>query len=119
MPDASGINEIKAVKKTDPCYKCRRPHLQYECTSNGNNKFPNTTKQQMQKCNCTNKFGNNKTSKNMFPMGTLSFQISQLIRSSKDILVHIDSIKCFLGKLGESYSFKRKPETVHLHHKYL
>ena len=46
-------------------------------------------------------------------MGTLLFQVSQPIRSSKDMLVSIDTInKCFLGKIGERYSFK-KPESQH------
>ena len=49
MPDASGINEIKAVKKTGPSYKCGGPYLQCECKSNGNNKFQNkSATQQMQ-----------------------------------------------------------------------
>ena len=46
-------------------------------------------------------------------MGTLLFQTSQLIRSSKNILVNIDTIKYFLDKIGERYSFKKKLETQH------
>ena len=59
--------------------------------------------------NYTDKFHNNKS--NMFPMGTLSFQASQPIRSGNDMLVSIDTIKCFLGKIGERYSFKKKPDS--------
>ena len=47
----------------------------------------------------------------MFSMETLSFQMSQPIRSSKDILVSIDTIKHSLGKRGERYSFKKKSES--------
>ena len=44
-------------------------------------------------------------------MGTLSFQMSQPIRSSKDISVSIDTMQCFLAKIGERYSFMQKPES--------
>ena len=122
-PECAHINEIKAMKKAGLCYKCRGPHLQCECTNNSNNKFQSkTTTQQMQKCNYTNKFANNQTSKNMFPLGTLSFQTYQPIRSSKDISVSIDSIKHFLGKLKRGIASRRsqKPSmTVHLHQKSL
>ena len=47
----------------------------------------------------------------MFPMGTLSFQMLQLIRSGKDMSVSIDTIKCFFGIIGEMYSFKKKPDS--------
>ena len=47
----------------------------------------------------------------MLPMEALSFQASQPIRSGKDILVSIDTIKCFLGKIGERDSFKKKPDS--------
>ena len=114
MSDASGINEIKAVKKTGLCYKCGGSHLQCECTSNGNKKFWNKpATQQLHKCNCTNKFDNNKTSKNMFPTGTLLCQASHPITSGKDMSASIDIIKHFLGKLGEKYSFKKKLHTQH------
>ena len=76
----------------------------------------NFKKQEHNKCkkhNYKNKFGNSKTSKYMFPTGTLLFHISQMIRSVKDISVSIESIKCFLGMLGERYSFKKKPEIPH------
>ena len=46
-------------------------------------------------------------------MGTLLFQVSQLIRSIKDMLVSIDAIKHFLGKIGDRYSFKKKLESQH------
>ena len=49
----------------------------------------------------------------MFQMGTLSFQTSQLTRSSKDIQEVLTPSKCFLGKLGDRYSFKKKQETQH------
>ena len=51
-------------------------------------------------------FCNNKNT-HWFPAGTLSFQASQPIRSGKDISVSIDTIKWFLGKIGEKHSFKK------------
>ena len=53
-----------------------------------------------------------KTSINIFPIRTLLFQTSHLIRWSKDMLARID-MKCFLGKLGERYSFRKKLESQH------
>ena len=101
------------MKKTGPCYKCRGPHFQCECTNNGNNKFQNnTTTQQAQKNNFGNEFHNNKTSNNMFSMETLSFQTSKPIKSSKDMLVSIDTTKCFWEKY-ERYSFKEKMKSQH------
>ena len=47
----------------------------------------------------------------MFQIGTLSFQVSQPIRSSKDKLVSTDIIKCVLGKIGDRYSFIKKPDS--------
>ena len=67
--------------------------------------------QQTHKRNYMHTFFNNKTNNNMFPTETLSFQASQPIRSSKDILVSTDTIKHFLGKIEERYSFRRKPES--------
>ena len=91
MSDASGI---KVVKKIGPCYRCGGCHLQCKCKSNGNNKFQNKpATQQTQKCGHTDHFHNNKTSKHMFPTGTLSFQASQAIGPGKDVLVSIDTIK--------------------------
>ena len=56
MSDASGVNEIKAVKMTGWCYRCRGQHLQHECKNNDNEKFENKpATQQMQKCTCTDK----------------------------------------------------------------
>ena len=46
-------------------------------------------------------------------MDTLSFQASQPIISSKDILVSNDTIKPFLGHIGERYSFKKKSKNQH------
>ena len=67
IPDRSVFNKIKAMKKTGQCYKCGRPHLQHECTSNGNNKFPNTTTTQKNaKTQLSNKFGSNITGKICF-----------------------------------------------------
>ena len=121
MLDASDINEIKVVKKTGPCYKCIRPHFQCECKHNGNNKFQNKpTIQQRQKCIYTDKFHNNNTSNHMFPVGTLSFQASQSIRSGKDTSVIFNAIKCFLDKLRRSIASKRSQKlsmTVHLQQK--
>ena len=49
----------------------------------------------------------NKNNSSMFLVGTLSFQASQQISSGDDISVIIDTIKCFIGKIGEKYSFKK------------
>ena len=46
-------------------------------------------------------------------MGTLSFQASQPMRSSKDMSLSIDTIKYLLGKIGEQYSFKKELESQH------
>ena len=43
-------------------------------------------------------------------MGTLSFQASHKIESNDDISLSINSIKCFLGKMDEKYSLKKKPD---------
>ena len=40
-------------------------------------------------------------------------QVSQPIRSGKDILVSIHTIKHFLGKLREKFSLQKKLETQH------
>ena len=44
-------------------------------------------------------FYNNKSNNNIFAMGRLSFQASQPIKSGKDVLISIDTIKHFLEKL--------------------
>ena len=49
----------------------------------------------------------------MFPTGTLSFQVLQPIRSTKDTSASIDTITQVLGKIGDRYSFKKKPESQH------
>ena len=49
----------------------------------------------------------------MLPTGNLSFQMSQPIRSSNDMSVPTDTIKCFLGQMGEKYSFKKKSNSQH------
>ena len=49
----------------------------------------------------------------MFPMRTLSFQVSQPIKSSKNMSVNIDIIKHFLGKIGERYNLKKKADSQH------
>ena len=91
-----------------------RTHLLCECKSNGNNKFQNkSATQQMAKSIYTDKVCNNKTSNQMLSLGTLSFQMSQPIRSGKDMSVSIDAIQLFLGKLGETYSLQKKLETQH------
>ena len=36
-PDASCITEVKTMKKTGLCYKCRRPHFQCNCRDNSGN----------------------------------------------------------------------------------
>ena len=67
----------------------------------------------MQKCIYMDTFCYNRTSNAIFPMGILSFQVSQPIRSGKDVSVSIDTIKNFLGKLGERDSLQKKLETQH------
>ena len=42
----------------------------------------------------------------MSPTGTLTFKASS---SSDDMSVSIDTITCFIGQIGEKYSFKKKP----------
>ena len=103
-PEASAITEAKTMREPRLCYKCGGLHFQSNCTNlkkSNSNIFQNkTTKQQNYKGNnYTNKFCDNKG--NMFLKGTMSFQASQQIRPSDDILVNIDSIKCFIGKRGE------------------
>ena len=49
----------------------------------------------------------------MIPTGTLSFQASQPFRSSNDVSIRIDTIKSFLGKLGQKYSFKKESDSHH------
>ena len=49
----------------------------------------------------------------MFPRENTVVPGIQPIRSGKDMLVSIDTIKHFLGKLREKYNFKKKPETQH------
>ena len=44
----------------------------------------------------------------MFPTGTLSFQVSQQIRSGDDLSVSINTSKQFLRKIGEKYGFSKK-----------
>ena len=44
----------------------------------------------------------------MFLTGTLSFHSSKPIRPGDNMLVSIDTIKSFIGKIGEKYSFKKK-----------
>ena len=46
-------------------------------------------------------------------VGTLSFQVPQLIRSGKDMLVSSDTTQWFLAKIGERYSFKKKSDSQH------
>ena len=98
-PKISCITEVKTMKKTWHCYKCRGLHIQYNCTDKSSNTFhAKTSTCQHHKGNkCTDKFQNKKIN-NIFPMGTLSFHESQPVRSGKDMLVSIDTIKCFLEK---------------------
>ena len=49
----------------------------------------------------------------MFPTGTLSFQASQPIQTGNDMSVSTDTIKWFLGKISERYSFKKKSDSQH------
>ena len=49
----------------------------------------------------------------MFPTGTLSFQVSQQIRSSDAMTVSIDTIKCFPPKRGENI-VSRRNETANM-----
>ena len=47
----------------------------------------------------------------MFPTGTISLQ---QIRLSDDMSVTFDTIKCFLKKIGEKNSFKKKSQTTNM-----
>ena len=49
----------------------------------------------------------------MFPTGMLSFLTSQKIRSSDIMSISIDTIRHFLEKIGEKYTFKNKPNNQH------
>ena len=113
MPDVSGINEIKAVEKTGLGYKCGGPtysvNVKVIVTMNfkinqQHNICKNAT---IQKYFVTTKQGT------ICSQGGHSFQASHPVKSSKDMLVSIDTIKHFLSKLGEQYSFQKKPETQH------
>ena len=44
----------------------------------------------------------------MFSTGTLSFQESQQIRPGDNMSLSIDTIKCFIAKIQEKYSLKKK-----------
>ena len=46
-------------------------------------------------------------------MGTISIQTSQPIGSGNDMSVSNDPIKCFSGRVGERYSFKKKLDSQH------
>ena len=70
----SGINEIKMVKKTGLCHKCREPHFQCEFTGNGTKKFQSkTTTQQAQKTTMQNIFTTTKQAKVAAPLKTFWF----------------------------------------------
>ena len=43
----------------------------------------------------------------------LSFQVSLQTRSFDDLLLSINTIKCFYGKMGEKSSFKKKTNNLH------
>ena len=48
----------------------------------------------------------------MFPTGILSFGVAQQIKSSNGISFSINTIKCFLGKIGKKYILKKKPDNI-------
>ena len=102
-PEALTITEVKTTKKPELCYKCRGPHFQSNCTNlmgNNSHKFQNRTlaQQNYMGNNYKHEFFDNKSSSNMFPTGTLSFQATQQIRSGDEMSLNIDIIKCFLIK---------------------
>ena len=99
--NTSCITEFKTIKKTGLCYNWRTPHsVPLDNSRNSINKFhTENIPQNYSRNNCTEKFCNNKGNNNIFPMGTLSFPASQPIRSGNDMLVGMETIKCFfLGK---------------------
>ena len=53
-------------------------------------------------------FAITKTATICFQLYTLSFQVSQPIRSGKDMLVSIDTIKCFLGGNGREIQLQEE-----------
>ena len=102
-PEASLITEVNTTKKLGLCYK----------KGNNSNKFQNKTptQQNYQGNNSTYKFCNNKNNSNMFPTGTLSSQVSHIIRSSDDMSLNIDTIKCFLENMSKNIVSRRDQTT--------
>ena len=74
-PDAPCTAEAKTMQKAGPCYICGGPYFQHNCTdkygtsSNFHTQTP--TRQHHKEKNYTDKFCNNKSKNNMFPMETL------------------------------------------------
>ena len=66
-----------------------------------------STRQNCKRMEIPQKFHDHRNN-NTLPTGTLSFQASQQIKSGNDISFSINTIKCFLGKLCEKYSLKKK-----------
>ena len=112
ISDASAILEVKTMRKPR-LLQCGGCHFQKNCTNlmeSNSNKFKNKTLiQQNYKRNIyTNKFHDNNNNNNMFSTGTPSFHAFHQAWSSDGMLVRVDTIKCFIGKIGKKYSFKKK-----------
>ena len=101
------------MKEDRPMLQVWGTSLLPDCTNINNKLQTKTSTQQTHKNNnYTDKFHNNKNN-HMFLTGTHSFQASQPVRSGQDMLVSIDTVKCFLCKIGEKYRFKKKLESEH------
>ena len=72
-----------------------------------------STLQNYKESNYTQKFCDNRNNCNMFPTGTLPFQVSQQIKSGNSLLVSISTIKKFFRKISKKYSFKKKSNNQH------
>ena len=115
-PDASCITDIKNMKQSGHCYKCGGPHFQHNCTDNIKKTVGTTCRQNTHTkitMETTTKTTFATVNNNMLQTGILSFQAPQPIRSGIYLSASTDEIKCFLGKLGQKHSFKKKSGSQH------
>ena len=95
-----------ALQRIQDCFKCGGPHCQNKCMKHRDqpSKRSHSTSYMQQNCNRndnSHKFHDNRKTKSMLPMGALSFQASQQIKSGDDISLSINPIKCFPGKIDK------------------
>ena len=105
-PETTMINEVKSTTELGLCFKCSQPHFQHRCTANTGhptNKFP-----KYKKVNNPQMFCQKNHNSDHFHTGTISFQASQQIREGDDVLLSVNTIKHFLGKIGEKYTLQKK-----------